>query len=665
MDRYVPLPPLPARISRLNELAYDLWWSWNASAREVFRDLDYPLWRFTDHNPVLLLHLVEAERLEHASGDPEFLRLYDQAIAALDLVRAGAGTWWSRQASTAGSRPIACLAPAFSLHQALPTDRDGSAILAGDFCKEASDLGVPLVGVGLMYARGYAHQRVSGDGWPQESYEYLDWSDAPIRPASCADGARCSFALPLADGDVQVDVWQVRAGRVTIYLLDTDVPANARWDRALSSSSFVDDPDATVRQMVLLGAGAARALRLLGIEPSVWQVREGASAFAALERLNALVSAGAPFGAALEAVRSTTTFESYRGAGARIDRLDFAAIERHLGGIGRACWPALASSRSEVMRLGEEDSDRGAYFSALTLGVSTSWQRAASDGEARARGVHVPSWIARELTVLIERHAGEDWRDQQDENAWWSSLDRIPAEELWHARQRLRGYLIDFMRERARRRWIREQSSGPRLIALGTLLDPAALTIGFARRFTSAPHADVIFHDAARLASILTAARRPVQIVIAGRAHPGDEGGKHHLQRIFARMVDPTFGGRIAFLEDYDLHAARLLVQGCDVWVSTLVPGGPVALGAMKAAINGVPHVAIETTEHDAVDARRFYGRLEDEVVPAFYHRDRAGVATAWVERVRETMRAGIPGFGARRSVKAAAERVGTTVLKF
>lgn len=654
MDRYVPLPPLPARISRLNELAYDLWWSWNAPAREVFRDLDYPLWRFTDHNPVLLLHLVEAERLEHAAGDLEFLRLYDCAIAALDVVRAGAGTWWAKQNPDKSGAPIACVAPGFSLHQALPLDSVGSAILAGDYCKEASDLGVPLVGVGLMYARGYLHQRVSAEGWQQESYEYLDWSDAPIGPALCPDGTRCAFALTLAGGDVRVEVWQVRAGRVTIYLLDTDIAANEPWDRGLSSTAFVDDADATARQMVLLGAGAARALQMLGIEPATWHIHEGASAFAALARVHAMVSTGMPFDAALDAVRRTTVFDAWRGAGARADRVSFASVERHVA----ACWPALGEARADVMRLGEEDSDRGAYFSGLTLGVNIGAQDDIRDRPARVPGVHVPTWIARELAVLVEGCVGAEWRDRQDDDAWWTAVDVIPDEALWEARQRLRGYLVDFVRERARRRWTRGQSGGAGLVALGTLLDPAALTVGFASRFTGSPHVDAIFQDPARLASMLTAARQRVQIIVAGRAHPGDEAGKHHLQRVFQRALDATFGGRIAFLEDYDLHAARLLVQGCDVWLNLSAPGKPPSLGARKAAVNGVPHLSIDATSHDAGDAHAFYAALEEEIVPAFYHRDRAGVPTAWVARVRDTIRAGIPRYSARRGVKLAAERL-------
>jgi glucan phosphorylase len=553
MDRYVPLPPLPARISRLNDLAYDLWWSWNAEAREVFRDLDYPRWRFTDHNPVLLLHLVETDRLEHAAADPEFLRLYDEAVAALDLVRAGAGTWWSRRAAASDvDCPIVCVAPGFSLHQALPLDTDGPAVAAGDFCKEASDLGVPLVAIGLMHARGYLHQRLSSDGWQEESVEYLDWSDAPITPAFAPDGSQLVFAIPLPERDVRVQVWRVAAGRVSFYLLDPDVAGNTHVDRELSAASYPEGAGAAVRRQALLDAGAPLALALLGIDPAV-------------------------------------TFDARDGM------------------------PA---------------------------------------------GVHVPGWIAREIAVLVERHLGADWRDHQDEKRWWEAMPAIPDEELWGARQRLRGYLIDFTRERARRRWTRDQASGASLVAHGTLLDPSALTIGFASRVADDRRPDIIFHDAERLAAILTARRRPVQIIVAGRAHAGDGPAKRHLQRLFARALDPLFGGRLAFLEDYDLHAARLLAQGCDLWLSMPAAGGPAPLGALKAAINGVPTLAIEPSGDAAAGARAFYSLLEEELVPAFYHRDRAGVPVEWVGRVRETLRTSIPRFSARRAVKAATERL-------
>lgn len=556
MDRYVPLPPLPARIGRLNELASDLWWSWNAEARNVFRDLDYPLWRFTDHNPVLLLHLVETDRLEHAAADPEFQHLYDQAVAALDLVRAGAGTWWSRR--TGIMPPVVISAPGFSLHQALPLDSDGAAVAAGDFLKEASDLGVPIVAVGLMHPRSYEHQRLSSAGWQEESKEILDWSDVPITPAFSPDGSRMAFAIEMPDGDVQVQVWQVRAGRATLYLLDADAQENTPADRRLSAAYCPPGTDAAARRRALLAAGTARTLSIFGVDP------------------------------------------------------------------------------------------------AATVDAS----------EAIAPGVHVPGWLARDVAVLVERFAGPDWRDHQDDEHWWKGLSAIPDAELWAARERLRGFLIDFTRARARRRWTREQASGAVLVAQGTLLDPSALTIGYASRVGDDLRPDVIFHDAERLAAILTARRRPVQIVFAGRAHAADEAAKRHLQRLFTRALDPMFGGRIAFLEDYDLHAARLLVQGCDVWLSMPPAGGPAPLGALKAAINGATAIVIEPSAYDAAGARAFYRQLEEDIVPAFYNRDRAGVPVDWVGRVRDTVREAVPSVSARRGVKAITERLYNPALR-
>ena len=547
MDGYVPLPPLPARISRLNDLASDLWWSWNAAAREVFRDLDLPLWRFTDHNPVLLLHLVEPERLAFAAGDPEFLRLYDEAIASLDAVRAGAGTWWSRRAPSAESDglPVACVAPGFSLHQALPLDSDGAAIAAGDAVKEASDLGLPFVGIGMMYPRAYAHQRLTPEGLQQESYEYLDWSDAPVAPALCPDGSPCTFAVDVDARALHVRVWQVRVGRVTLFLLDTDLPDNVEGDRGVSGAAELPGSPAAELRRRLLDAAAPRALAELGIRPS-----------------------------------AVVGFDAAGG------------------------------------------------------------------------GVHVPTWIAAPIAALVEQYGGTDWRERQDDERWWDCVDTIPEDALWAARQRLRGYLLDFVRERARRRWTREQATGARLVGLGTLLDPATLTIGIARRFTAQYDPDALFHDVDRLAAILTAARRPVQIILAGRAHPSDQIGKEALQRVFSRALDPRFGGRIAFVDDYDLHAARLLVQGCDLWVSLARPGEPAPLGAAKAVVNGVPALRLDASLPSRQLARDFYTRLEDDLVPAFYHRDRRGVPPEWLRRVRQALRIGIPAVCARRGLK-------------
>jgi glycogen phosphorylase len=700
MDRYVPLPPLPERIGRLNELAYDLWWSWNPAAREVFRDLDYPLWRFTDHNPVLLLHLIEAERLAHAAADPQFLAQYDRALAGLDVVRAGAGTWWSARLP-GHPAPVAWVTRQFALHQSIPVDASRNGVLSGDYCREASDLGVPLVGVGLMYPRGYAHQRLSAEGWQHESYEYIDWSDAPIGPASCADGTPCAFTLPLGAEEVRVAVWQIRAGRVTLYLLDTDVAGNHAWDRELSSKSFAEDSESGIRQSVLLGAGAVRALGLLTIEPAVWHVACGAGTLVTLERLNRSIATGEPYADALARIARSTIFSVRDAVPPRDETFSFASMDRQMA----AMWPALAPHRDAVFELGRHETHRGAGFNVSVLGarvsavvnvpasaaddrVPAAWQKLRTSGATAgapvhriADGVHLSSWISADLARMFDEHIGADWRDRQDDAASWNMLKEIPGGAWWPVRQRLRGYLVDFIREGARRRWARQQASGNRLVALGTLLDASSLTIGFARRLTDAARPGLLFHDVERLARLVTAARRPVQVLFAGRAEPGDESGKHHIQRVFRHALDPAFGGRIAFLEDYDLHAARLLVQGCDVWLSTPRRGGQasISIGGLKAAVNGVPHLATadawwldgwsgkngwvidggragDAAAQDAADATSLYRLIEDRIVPAFYDRDRHAVPEQWTALMADTIGAALPKFCARRTVKAFAE---------
>lgn len=652
MDRYVPLPPLPPRIKRLNELAYDLWWSWNAHAREVFRDLDYPLWRFTDHNPVLLLHLVEPERLDHAASDESFLQLYDEAVAALDTVRSGAGTWWNERDHAAA--PIAWISAQFALHQSLPVHATAHGVVSGDFVKQASDLGIPFVGVGLMYPRAYPHQRLTAAGWQQEAVEYLDWSDAPITPAVCPDGSPCEFALPLGGTEVHVCVWQVRAGRARVYLLDTDDPRNSPWDRDLSGRNCLTDAEARFRQCVLLGAGAVAALERLELAPAAWHLAGADAAAVILARIAQLVASGVTFGEAAARVRATTFFSTRVDEPSSAAVCRFAALDRHIA----STWPALVPHRAAVLAMGRYENDRQETFNPAVLAARQS--AAVSVAE---EGVHLPSWISADLSRLLDSCAGGDWRERDEGDGAWAQLADLPDEELWLVRQRLRGYLVDFMRERARQRWSREQASGSRLVALGTLLDSSALTIGCAPRFGESGHADLLFEDVDRLARIATAARHPVQFVFAGRVDGGDESGKHRVQRAFRQTLDPAFGGRLAFVEDYDLHVARLMVQGCDVWL-TLPPhsGGP-SLASLKAAVNGVPHLGPAASWYAATtagdigwiveDARTLYSTIEEQLVPAFYERDRRHLPERWTARIRATLMAALPRLSARRAVIA------------
>ncbi len=693
-------PHVPERLRRLPELATDLWWTWHMRAREVFRKLDYPLWRQTAHNPVLMLRLVSPELVEERSRDERFLRIYDAAIDALDTARATRDTWWHRNHGD-GSGPIAYFSAEFALHQSLPIYAGGLGVLAGDHCKEASDLGVPLIGVGFMYPQGYFHQTVSPEGWQQEVYERLNWTDAPIDPAIGSDGRPVVIAVPLGNRTVLVSVWQVLLGRVKLFLLDTDLEENAPWDRELSARLYGGDRETRIQQEIILGIGGVRALKAMGIQPAAWHLNEGHAAFVVLQRIRDHIENGSSFESALELVRSTTIFTTHTPVPAGHDAFPFTLVETHLAG----AWGTLGAYREAFLALGHYDNGSGPLFNMTALALRTSnfvngvsqlhgqvtrdmwgpiWPGLANESRpvrAITNGIHVPTWLSLEMAALLDEFLPPDWRERVDDPSVWDGVLHIPDERIWETRQAIRTYLFAFLRERARQRWKEEHVTAARVVAAGTLLDPSALTIGFARRFTGYKRSELIFSNPERLVSILTAARRPVQLVFAGKAHPADETGKHNIQKVYRRAIDPMFAGRIAFVDDYDLHVAHFLVQGCDVWLNN--PRKPLeasGTSGMKASINGVPHLSIgdgwwaegfsggngwlidghphssDPDAVDAADAEALYQLLEREVVPTFYDRDPQGIPRRWCAIVRQAIRTVTPRFSARRMVKEYAD---------
>jgi glycogen phosphorylase len=694
-------PHLPDRISGLRPLALNLWWTWHRDAREVFRRLDYPLWRLTSHNPVRMLQIVPHQRLMEVARDPVFLALYDAAIESLDRTLTAQDSWWAQSFPQLPHRPIAYFSAEFALHQSLPIYAGGLGVLAGDHGKEASDLGIPLVGVGFMYPQGYFHQRMSSEGWQEELYEHLDWDHAPVEPAVTADGQPCKLPVPLGNRVVHVTVWRVRLGRVKMYLLDTAVEDNAPADRELSARLYGGDRETRLQQEIILGVGGVRVLRALGYRPVVWHLNEGHTAFVTLERIREILERGDSFEAALEEVRHSTVFTTHTPVAAGHDVFPTDLVESYLAD----CWGSLGPSRDAFLRLGQYDSGGGPLFNMTALAIrSAGATNAVSQVHGRVtremwaplwpstphdeppvntvtNGIHVPTWIAPDMARLFERHLKQEWLAHHDEPDVWDAVEHIPDEDLWAVREALRSYLIAFIRERTRELWTTKHVTAARVVASGTLLDPTALTIGFARRFTEYKRPELIFYDPERLAHILTAFRRPVQIVFAGKAHPADHPGKHHLQRIYSRAIDPMFGGRIAFVEDYDLHVAHFLVQGCDVWLNT--PRRPFeasGTSGMKASINGALHLSTgdgwwaegytgsngwlidggmtsaDPAEVDAADAEALYRLLEEEVVPTFYERDADKVPRRWLRMVKEAIRTTMPCFGARRMVKQYAE---------
>ena len=709
MTRYNGLPPIPERVGRLEEVAVDLWWSWHPEARAVFRRLDYGLWRATAHNPVRMLWVMPRERLQAAAKDPEFLRIYDAAVAALDEARAARKTWWSHTFPHLKGQSIAYFSAEFALHQSLPIYAGGLGVLAGDHCKEAADLGVPLIGVGFMYPQGYFHQHVSAEGWQEESYERLNWADAPIEQALAPDGRPCITAVPLGDRSVLVAVWRVRIGRVKLYLLDTDLEENAPWDRELSARLYGGDRETRIQQEIILGIGGVRALKALGSEPGVFHLNEGHAGFVVLQRIRDLIERGATFDDAVDEIRQTTIFTTHTPVPAGHDAFPFHLVEKHLAG----CWGTLGPNRDRFLALGAYDNGGGPQFNMTALAIrSAGATNAVSQlhGEVTramfapmwpeipeaqrpvtsvTNGVHVPTWIAGDIVDLFRKYLGPEWLERHDDPGLWEGILAIPDEELWAVRQSLRRYLFTFIRERARQRWTEERVGIPRVVAAGTLLEPDALTIGFARRFTGYKRPELVFHDSDRLARILNASGRTVQLIFAGKSHPADDIGKHHLQRVYKRALDPMFAGRVAFVDDYDLHVAHFLVQGCDVWLNN--PRKPLeasGTSGMKAAINGVPHLSVGdgwwaegfTSSNgwlidggasgdnfdatDTADASALYRLLEEEIVPAYYERDRSNVPHRWLSIVKESIRTVAPRFSARRMVKDYVQRMYAPALE-
>jgi starch phosphorylase len=689
---------IPDRIGRLGDLADNLWWSWQPPARNLFKAVSYPLWKSTRHNPMRLLQLVPPERLAALANDPEFLRHYDQVIAAFDAELTDGHLWFCQEYPELGTRPVAYFSAEFGLHGSLPIYSGGLGVLSGDHCKEASDLGLPFVGVGFIYPQGYFRQQIPPDGWQQAYYDTLDFEQVPIYPVLDAYGNRLLIQVYLRGTPVHVQVWQLRAGRVQLYLMDTNVEQNAPWDRELSARLYGGDQETRIRQEMVLGLGGVRVLRALGIQPSAWHLNEGHSAFLVLERLREFGQAGRSLEEAIDTVRRSTAFTTHTPVPAGHDAFPYYLMDEYFGRF----WQDMGIGREQFMGLGDYAGRFNMTVLALRLsgrcnGVShlhgevsrRMWQPVWPDRPAEqvpigaiTNGVHVPSWISTTLKDRFAEYLGEDWVQRHDDPALWDRVFDIPDDVLWQAHQQLKAKLLAFVDERTRERWRGGQMAASQVLASGTLLDPEALTIGFARRFATYKRATLIFRDVHRLKRLLHAERRPVQIVFAGKAHPADGGGKELIQRVYQYAQDPNFGGRIAFLEDYDLHMAHFLVQGVDVWLNNpRRPNEASGTSGMKAAMNGVPNLSVldgwwpeayhpasaerpangwalgeahydNWDTQDEVDSQALYRILEEQVVPLYYDRDAAGTPRRWVQVMKESMRTSIAQFGTRRMVK-------------
>ena len=687
---------IPARIARIEELAYNLWWSWNDEPRNLFEALDPALWDDIEHNPVKLLHVVPEERLAQAAADPAFLKRYDAVLHNFDEMLDASESWCVHERPQLANRLIAYFSAEFGLHNSLPIYSGGLGVLAGDHCKEASDLGVPLVGVGFMYPRGYFHQRISSGGWQEQAIEMINWNDAPIRPVLSGSGERVTAAVQFAARSVTVAAYEVRLGRVRLLLLDTDLELNDPWDREISSRLYGGDQRTRIAQEILLGVGGVRLLRALGIQPSVWHANEGHVAFMMLERLREHLAAGVPFEEATARVRADTVFTTHTPVPAGHDAFPFSLVEDSF----RGYWDGLESIKDRCFSLGENEESWGKSFNMTVFSLRMAEHRNAVSklhGKVSRRmwknafsaksedqvpitsvtnGVHVPTWVAPRMRSLLSRTLGRDWLVHHDDTALWQELAGIRDDEFWRVHLQLKRSFVGLVRERARLRWMRGLTEPAQLLAAGTLLDPEALTIGFARRFATYKRATLILRDVERLLRMLEDPWRPLQIVFAGKAHPADDPGKHLIREVYEKALERKLGARIAFVDDYDLHVSKSMVAGVDVWLNT--PRPPMeacGTSGQKAGLNGVPHLSVldgwwyegyrggngwaigperdhPIENEDAVDAGDLYRLLSDEVIPLYYARDSDNVPRGWVGLMKEAMRTVATNFSARRMVK-------------
>jgi len=708
---------LPKRIARLSELAYNLWWTWQPEAARLFGRLDYALWERLGHNPIRLLREIERKRLREAVKDKDYLALYDQVFAEFDAsivqdgpLRPGSAQSWASQAyPELANRPIAYFSMEFGLHETVPIYSGGLGVLSGDHLKEASDLGLPLVGVGFLYTQGYFTQRISEDGWQEELNHQLDFDDLPALPVCSDDDQWLTVEVEFPDRFVTLRLWEIRVGRVPLYLLDSNLEPNSETDRLLTARLYWSDLDRRVMQEVLLGVGGVRALRALGYNPSVWHMNEGHAAFLTLERARELVASGHAFSEALETSRRQNIFTTHTPVPAGNDEFPLWLIDKYLAAI----WPQLELTRDQFVDVARHHQPWGESFSMGVLALRNSegrnavselhgqvarrmWHFLWQDREEQrvpimhvTNGVHTANWMARRMRLLINQYLGVDWYDHLDEPRLWSKLTSVPDSELWEVRLHLKRKLAFYMRERVRDRWAAGGFHPVQVVTSGVLINPYALTIGFARRFATYKRANLLLRDAQRLIDLINMPNMPVQIIFAGKAHPADEPGKQLIQQIYRQIKSAETGGRIVFLEDYDMNLARYLVQGVDVWMNT--PRRPLeasGTSGMKAALNGALNFSVldgwwreaynghngwavgadeESESNDAqddADAESLYVTLEDEIIPLYYDRDPKEISHEWIARMKDTMKTIIPRFSTRRMVKEYVERLYVPALQ-
>jgi starch phosphorylase len=670
---------------RLWALARNLWWSWDQDAGSLFRDLDPQRWSQLNHSPVALLNEFPLAKLEARATELGLHSRINYAYRRLREYLETEHTWGARRAGVLRTRPIAYFSAEFGIHESLPIYSGGLGVLAGDHIKSASDLGIPLVGVGLFYGQGYFRQRLDRDAWQREEYIKNDVSQLPMETAIGKNGRPVVVQVDTRHGVIRAKVWRVKVGRCDLFLLDSDVEGNAPEDRELTSRLYGGDGRVRVHQELLLGVGGLRALRAIGITPGVLHLNEGHSGFAVLESIRMrMEDEGICFEKAVPRVSREVVFTTHTPVPAGHDRFDEDLIEEHLGPLREA----LGLSKDKFLALGREVPESDERFCMTVLGlrlarranavsslhgeVSRAMWTGLTPGKHEdsvpighiTNGVHVPSWLAPQMFRLYDRHLGTGWNQRSSEAKIWDGIESVDDGELWETHLNLKSQMIEFIRRRTVKQATRRDESPAELHRLQRVLSPDALTIGFARRFATYKRANLILADLERIASMVNDPKRPVQFVFAGKAHPNDEPGKRVLQQVAQLMRDPQFADKFVFVEDYDINVGRHFVQGVDVWLNN--PRRPLeasGTSGQKVVLNGGLNLSVldgwwaeaydgmngfaigggrthsDMNVHDTRDAEDLMRVLSEEVVPLYYQRDRDGLPRGWIKRMKRTIR--------------------------
>jgi starch phosphorylase len=687
LKEFLVRPALPPALSRLSELAYNLFWSWDHTVRSLFQRLDPALWKESDHNPIDLLGRIPQEKLNRAAADPRFVMLYKRACERFDSYLHSSGS--------EGKPQIAYFSMEYGLLDCMPIYSGGLGILSGDHLKAASDADFALTGVGLLYQRGYLQQYLNPDGWQQERTPVNDFYTLPVRPCTDKSGEEVIVSVTLPSGEVYIKVWRIDVGRVKLYVLDTNIPQNTSAEhREITDQLYGGDIHKRIRQEIVLGIGGLRALKKLGIEPTVYHMNEGHSAFLAIERIRVLMQEHSlTFEQALEATRVSNVFTTHTSVPAGIDLFDSSLVYDYF----HAYCEAAGIPFEKLLKLGRKNlQDPSERFSMAVLALNTSAFRNAVSALHRrvsqemfqdlwpklpveevpitsiTNGVHASTWINGDLASLYDQYLQPDWRERTEDVQMWQMVHDIPNQELWEMHRKRKRRMVAFVRERAVNSAMQRKASLSEVRRLQEVLDPDVLTIGFARRFATYKRATLLFRDVNRLKRILNHPTMPVQVVIAGKAHPKDHPGKTLIREIVTLSRDPEISGRLIFVEDYGIEVARELVRGVDLWLNNPRRGEEACgTSGMKAAINGVLNLSVldgwfdeayeisggwaigdrvpYSEDQDDIHASAIYSILENEIVPLFYQQTEHEFPVEWVRRMKISLANITPRFSCQR----------------